>query len=97
MSQNFYSYSISDKDNRVKVYLENFTEEEIRLFKNDVIDSPAIEFEEAYGMLVLCSSPIRVGSGISAASDGAIGSIGYRAKYVKNNLELCVISIFQCS
>lgn len=82
VSQNFYSYSISDKDNRIKVYLEEYTEEQVRLFKNDVIDSPAIEFVESNGILVLCSSPIRVGAGISAASNDAIGSIGYRAKYV---------------
>lgn len=81
VSNNFYSYEISEKDNRVKVYLQEYSDEAIASFKNEVVDSPIIEFSKALGVPVFCSSIVYPGECIQPVN-GAPGTAGYRAKYV---------------
>ena len=84
VSNNFYSYEISEKDNRVIVYLQEYSDEAIASFKNEVINSPIIEFLRALGVPVYWSAIVYPGESIQPVN-GAPETAGYRAKYVTGN------------
>lgn len=84
---NIQSCGISDKCNRVVVYLYDAGVNAIESFKSNVIDSPAIEFKKAGGVIVEAKYPMNPGTEIQVPSgSGSGGSMGYRAKYTKNGV-----------
>ncbi len=74
---NFNSYSLLDDQNIIVVYLDNYNQEQIDAFKQQVLDSPAIEFKKAESKF---SSEISVNPGSKIHHFDKYGSVGYRAK-----------------
>lgn len=88
VGSNIQSCGISGKKNKVIVYLNDCTDGKIAVFKQEVINSPVIDFEQATGTIVEASLyPMAPGTEIQvAAGEGSGGSMGYRAKYTKNGV-----------
>ncbi|EHL06573.1 hypothetical protein HMPREF0322_02622 [Desulfitobacterium hafniense DP7] len=78
IANNFNIYWLSDRDNNIVVELNEMNEEQIELFKKQVIDSPIITFEKSSGTPVK-EVDVNPGQKISSASN-VDGSMGYRAK-----------------
>ena len=67
----------SEMLNKVVVELEDLTEEAIKTFKKNVIDSPVLTFEKSLGRPVRTISPVYLGDKISSIY--GFGSIGFPA------------------
>lgn len=74
---NFNSYALLDDQNSIVVYLNEYNQEQIDMFKKQVLDSSAIEFRKAVGEI---RDEINVNPGSSITSGSSGGSVGYRAK-----------------
>lgn len=77
IANNFNIYWLSDRDNNVVVELNDMSEDQIALFKKEVIDSPIIIFKPSSGTPV---KEANVNPGQKISTSSANGSMGYRAK-----------------
>lgn len=75
-SNGFSLFYLSDKDNRIIVELTDLNEENIKRFKENVMDSPIIEFNQSKGEM---KPEINMNPGQSITTVGS-GSMGYRAR-----------------
>lgn len=73
---NFNNYAIVDAENRIVVELDNYDDEQIKAFKKQIIDSPAIEFKKASGKIEFLTT-VKPGEEIITNNSG--GFVGYRA------------------
>ena len=73
----------NEKLNKVVVELEDLTDEAIKTFKKNVIDSPALTFRKSRGKAVLYTSPVYLGDEVrryvTYPTNYFYGSIGYPA------------------
>lgn len=77
VANNFNRYALLDRENRIEVRLEEFSEESIQEFKDEIIDSDIIVFVEATKSV---EDLVNVNPGGQIAGDESYGSMGYRAK-----------------
>lgn len=77
VANNFKKYWLSDSDNIIIIELDDLNETQILKFKNQVIDSPMIEFRQSSGKVEIEAS---LKPGQAFYSSYGEGSIGYRAK-----------------
>lgn len=74
---NFNIFWLSDRFNNIVVELDEINEEQIELFKENVLDSPMITFKESSGIPV---KEVNIYPGQQISTSSAHGSMGYRAK-----------------
>lgn len=77
VAKNFNTYWLSDIDNSVIVELDNMTDVQITLFKDQVLDSPIITFKKSSGIAEKFAT-LNPGQRIDSSTH--MGSMGYRAK-----------------
>ena len=80
IANNFKKFGLYDSENRVIVYLEEFNEEKIKEFKENVCDSDAIVFAQGFGAIETQSSWSPGQPARNASDQGAL-TLGYRAKF----------------
>lgn len=76
----FNLYYLSCAENRIVVFLEHLTDDNIEIFKQKVCDSAAIRFEQAAGDAIDDANLYPGGSIGKMNKTDPIGSIGYRVK-----------------
>lgn len=77
VSQNFNEFALYDSENRVVVKLDDFSDESIQEFRENVCDSDAIVFEQGYGPV---DTEVNVNAGSEISFSGGRASLGYRVK-----------------
>jgi streptogrisin B len=77
ISKEFNYYGLFDSENRIIVKLDNFSEENISEFRENVYDSDAIIFEPANGSAVM---EVNVNPGGTISDGTGNGSVGFRVK-----------------
>ena len=75
---NFNNYALMDRENRIIVQLEDYGDEQIAAFKEQIIDSPAIEFKKSSAENKFLRD-VKPGEELITINGDA--SVGYRAKY----------------
>lgn len=77
---NFTTWYLSDADNKVVVELEDFSDDKIKAFSNNILQSAAIEFKKSAGRIKL-EATLDPGCIAAVNSTGtSYGSFGFRAR-----------------
>ncbi|MGB3182197.1 MAG: hypothetical protein WBB45_12455 [Cyclobacteriaceae bacterium] len=81
-SANWNSYSMRDADNEILVLLDNYSDAEVKNFRKNVMNHPAIRFEKSNGQSELEAS-VQPGCKHFDGNSGTVeaGSYAFRAKY----------------
>lgn len=77
IADNFNSYALLDAQNRIEVRLDEYSEEKIQEFKDNVLDSNMIVFVEANGPI---EDLVNLNAGCKINDGTYAGSMGYRAR-----------------
>lgn len=77
VADNFNSYALLDAQNRVEVRLDEYSEEKIQEFKDNVLDSDMIVFVEANGSI---EDLVNLNAGCQINDGTYAGSMGYRVR-----------------
>lgn len=77
VAKNFNQYALKDSDNSIEVLLDDYSDDQIELFKKEVCDSEAILFDKG-GEAV--DTATNVNAGDKCSSQRGWASVGYRVK-----------------
>ncbi|WP_339813110.1 hypothetical protein [Zunongwangia profunda] len=86
VSDNFKTFSLIDKENRIVVELDDYSDQKIFEFRKSVLNSPAIVFTKSSGKTEL-EAQLEPGCKAAKNSSGtSYGSFGFRAKRNSDNV-----------